>query len=514
MPLRDAPEVTAEKLGEAKRELVEALGSEWVSDHPAVLTCYHRDFTNVTGKKPQIVALPSSTEEVRAVMRIVRKHRLPLVTMTTGFNHAGLCIPKRGGVLIDLRRMEDVLEIDEESMTLTISPYVRIGAIYEECNKRFSTDGVRLRPSIPLTMPSVSLLSNYISGGMTHMSYKTGNHHENIVSSTWVLPDGEILKTGPPTLEGFPDKVAVLGPGPDMLGMFLASEASFGICTELTIKLYNEAPVEKVYFLAYEEEEENDLDIMCEFYKAVAGENFVQDMYKSGNRHAGQVLTEYVEDILEVIPVHILFLTLTGLDSEELEIKEKRLKEIVEGVEGIDFLHPASIDLFYRAMEIDEEEFNRVMFKRVYKGSRAQRWKGCFNFIAYAVKFEKIPELERLHRRLVKKYFAPADPEVSFNTIPFGVSLQGPMQMGRMCALEFDYYTDPGNPDEVKRLSLMLNKVGEEFAGRGVMCGRGPGQHEYQLKYMDSFMDLLRRTKKMMDPDLVLSPGNFPLWED
>ncbi len=501
-------------LQEAKKELQEALGEEWVSDSPAVLTCYHRDFTIVVGNKPQMVVLPSSTEEVQAVVRIVQKYEIPLMTMTTGFNHAGQCVPKQGGVLMDLRRMDGTIEIDEESMTLTLSPYIRIGAIFEECIKYSSTGGLRMMPSTPMTLASVSLLSNYISGGMTEMSYKTGNHHENIVSSTWVLPDGEILKTGPPTFADFTDKVGVLGPGPDMMGMFMSADGSLGICTEITIKLFNKFPIEKTYFLVYDDEDESDLDIFCEFYKAACRENFIQDFYKTGSRHAAQLLTDDAADIIESLPVHMLFLNIHAVDEEELKIKENRLKEIVQSIAGLDFMHPASAQLLLGATELTEEEFNWQTFRKVYKGGRSQRWRGTFNFMGYAVKLDKVPELERIHRRLMKKHFAPADPAFSYKSVPCGISIQGPMQMGRMCALEFDYYIDPGHPDEMLRFRDMVHKLGEEFARRGVILGKGALIHEYQLKYMETYRDLVRKTKKMMDPKLVLAPGKIPLWDD
>jgi len=511
---RVARGMNPDSLREAKKEFEEALGAEWVSDSPAVLTCYHRDFTIIVGNKPQLVVLPSSTEEVQSVVRIAQKHEIPLLVMTTGFNHAGQTVPKRGGILMDLRRMDNILEVDEESMTVTLSPYIRIGPIFEECVKRESTGGMRMMPSSPMTLASISLLSNYVTGGMTEMSYKTGNHHENIVSSTWVLPDGEIFESGPLTFEDFEDKVGVLGPGPDMLGMLLSSDGNFGICTEITIKIFNKFPIEKTFFLEYEDEDERDLDVFCEFFKVICKENFVQDFYKSGNCHAAQVLTEDATDIMESLGVHFLFLNINALDEEELAIKEKRLREIVDSIDGLTFMADESINLFYRAMEIPEGEFTWQMFRKVYKGGRSQRWKGSFNWMAYACKLDQVPELERIHRRLRDKYFATTDPFASKKTIPQGISLQGPMQMGRMCALEFDYYVDPGHPDEMLKFREMVHKLGEDFAQRGVMLGKGTLMHNYQLKRMVPYIDLVRQTKKMLDPNLVMAPGNLPLWDD
>jgi len=106
--------LTVETLSEVHDKLVEALGAEWVSDDPAILTCYFRDFTARVGKWPNLVVLPSTTEEVQAVMRIAHEHRIPVVPYSTGFNHGGTALPQWGGILVDLKRMDKVLSVDEE----------------------------------------------------------------------------------------------------------------------------------------------------------------------------------------------------------------------------------------------------------------------------------------------------------------------------------------------------------------------------------------------------------------
>ena len=78
--------LTVDNLEQVQEKLQEALGTNWVSNDPAVLTCYFRDFTARVGKWPNIVVLPASTEEVQAVMRIAFEHKVPVVPLSTDSN--------------------------------------------------------------------------------------------------------------------------------------------------------------------------------------------------------------------------------------------------------------------------------------------------------------------------------------------------------------------------------------------------------------------------------------------
>ena len=129
------------------------------------LSPYGRDFTIFSGERPNIVVLPASTEEVQADHPDRLRARHPGGPQSTGFNHGGLTISRKGGILVDLRRMDQMCSIDEEAMTVTVSPAVRMRSVWWEAVKHRATDGFHLKPILPLTFGSVSLLSNYVARG-------------------------------------------------------------------------------------------------------------------------------------------------------------------------------------------------------------------------------------------------------------------------------------------------------------------------------------------------------------
>ncbi len=120
-------------LNTVEQKLKDALGKQWVSSNPADLSVYGRDFTIYSGERPNIVVLPETTEEVQKVMRIAYEHKIPVVPLSTGFNHGGLTVPRKGGILVDLKRMNRLVRIDEETLTASFEPGVRMRNLWQEC---------------------------------------------------------------------------------------------------------------------------------------------------------------------------------------------------------------------------------------------------------------------------------------------------------------------------------------------------------------------------------------------
>ena len=255
--------IEEENLKVVEEKLVEAVGRDWVSSNRADLTAYGRDFTVFSGERPNLVVLPQTTEEVQQVMRIAYAHKIPLVPLTTGFNHGGLTIPRKGGILMDLKRMDKLLEIDEETLTATFQPGVRMRPLYFECKKVATFKDLRLKPILPLTLASISLLSNYVSRGGPGTAVKYGGGPDLTVNMTWVLPNGEILRTGPSSHPGTGQLGLGWGPGPDMGGMFFNADGAFGVCTEITVKLYPEMPCEEMVHTAVFEEDPKGCEMAC-----------------------------------------------------------------------------------------------------------------------------------------------------------------------------------------------------------------------------------------------------------
>ena len=512
------PGINTPNLKEVVAKLKQAIGENWVSDDPAVLTSYSRDFTITPGKWPNVVVLPGSTEDVQKIVRIASEHKVPVVPMSTGFNHGGLAVPRRGGIMVDLaKRMDKILNVDPEAMTITVQPGVRTALASTGVEKAMAVEGQRrLTVAIPLAMGSASILANYVSRGGAGTLLKHGNTPDSICGMTWVLPDGEILKTGPGAVPGVGRLPLAMCAGPDIAGMFINACGIFGICTEMVIKLFPESKLDEFWLFDLEDRENNAWENLIKFLYEVSQADFIEIVYKT---HAGTMATQTpdhevsLEDLAESLAEHIIIGEIGGDTQEELDIKMEELIRIAEGC-----------GMYKVMMEIFAEGFggtDNIGFKRSHRAKlgglpgKSMGGKGSFQWIACNPKLELVPKIAREYEQLLEKYWKPTDPSVHWRRTMAGTAIQGPYQFCRVGTLEYDYWWDPGNPESVKSGITMLRKAAELNLKHGAPLWRNMhSTGEMHLPRLGTYYELLKATKSEFDPDNLMHPDIDPVTDD
>ncbi len=218
------------------QEMVNTLGPNYVSDDPAVTECYSRDFyaaSVLRRRSPEFIALPSSTEDVQQIMRLANRYHFPFSVVGSG-----LCFPFIVAVdhywcIIDPKRMNQI-EIDEKNMYAIIDPYVTHSQLHAEAIKR------GLHVGTPEAGAQSSSLANHVFMGWHGTAYRTGYAPRNLLGVEWVLPDGEILRTGSLAVPGA-GYFWGEGPGVDLRGLLRGLVGHFGalgVITRIAVKLY------------------------------------------------------------------------------------------------------------------------------------------------------------------------------------------------------------------------------------------------------------------------------------
>lgn len=502
-------DLSEKNLKEAVEELKEVVGERWVSNDRSVLISYSRDFTVTSGTMPHIAVMPESTEQVSEILKIAYRRKIPVVPFSTGFNHGGLTIPRRGGIIVDMKRM-DKIEINPETMTAKIEPGVRNTDLYLACTELEATSGIKLRPCLPLTMGSISTLANYIARGGPGITVRYGFSSDLTAGITWVLPDGEILKLGvhaEDIKEPLPTNVCE---GPDLMGMFIAADGGFGICTEMTIRLVAEFPYEKI-FLFDSLDREKSLDCALNFVKRLSRSDIPEFIYKS---HTDQLATISPVgnplDLVEMLPEHPVIVIISGNDEEELKAREEELLKIAqeEGMYAVDLeLLSASVG----EQKIIAPEYWKKIGPRV---GGVMKFKGSFQWTAGNVRFNKVKEILEEYEKLVRRYWM-RDPAESRKRALTGPAIQGPYPFARLAPLEFDFWFDQGNPDDIKRAWFMLRKVTELFVNKGAtMFRKMYGLGEIELPKTGTYYEVLKKTKKLIDPENIMHPDIHPLYDE
>jgi len=205
------------------RQLTEIVGPQGVVKRKDELLTYECDGLTGYRQRPALVVFPRTTAEVAAVVRLCHQQEIPWVARGAGTGLSGGALPLATGILIVLTRMKDILAIDLENQRVVVQP----GVINNWVTQAVSGAGFYYAPD-PSSQVVCSIGGNIAenSGGVHCLKYGVTTNH--VLGIKLVLPDGSVQELGGPIAEM---------PGYDLTGLFVGSEGTLGIATEITLKI-------------------------------------------------------------------------------------------------------------------------------------------------------------------------------------------------------------------------------------------------------------------------------------
>jgi len=200
-----------------------ALLGERVSTSSGVRDHHSKDESWHHPHRPDAVVFPDTTEEVSQIVRICARHRTPVVAYGTGTSLEGNVIPHRGGVVVDLMNMNQVLRVSTEDLDATVQARVT----RKQLNEYIRDQGLFF-PIDPGADASLGGMAATRASGTNAVRY--GTMRENVLGLTVVLADGRIIRTS--------RRARKSAAGYDLTRLFVGSEGTLGIITEVTLRLY------------------------------------------------------------------------------------------------------------------------------------------------------------------------------------------------------------------------------------------------------------------------------------
>jgi alkyldihydroxyacetonephosphate synthase len=215
-----------------RSELEEIVGEEHISTRESDRLVYATDWFWLPqmwldrGEKPTLpdyIVHPGTAEEIAEILKIANTYRIPVIPWGGGSGSQGGATPVFGGIMLDVKRLDKIIEIDETSLTVTAQAGINGSVLEWALNER----GLTL-PHYPASANCATLGGYLAPRGSGTISTKYGKAEDMVLRMQIVLPTGEIIRT--PIV---PDHAA----GPDFFHLFLGSEGTLGVITEATMQV-------------------------------------------------------------------------------------------------------------------------------------------------------------------------------------------------------------------------------------------------------------------------------------
>ncbi|MCE2860563.1 MAG: FAD-binding protein [Oxalobacteraceae bacterium] len=217
------PSALRRELPEALLAELKAVFADRLSTSMAMREHHGRDESSYDPMLPDAVVFAHSSEEVAAAVRLCNQHRFPIIAYGTGTSLEGHILALQGGLSIDLSQMNQMVAVNPEDLTVT----VQAGVTRKQLNTEIKDTGLFF-PIDPGADASIGGMAATRASGTNAVRY--GTMRENVLSLTVVTAEGKIIRTG--------TRAKKSSAGYDLTRLFVGSEGTLGIITEITLKIY------------------------------------------------------------------------------------------------------------------------------------------------------------------------------------------------------------------------------------------------------------------------------------
>jgi len=450
--------------------LVEIVGKDYVSNQKEERYFYGRDPGLMKPHEPDYVVMPRTTEEIQEIVRLANKEKTPVVPKGAGLSLTGLVIPQQGGIVLDMKRMERILEVNEKARYVIVEGGTTHGVLKSYLQKHYPS----LRHSMPDSPPIATVVANAVIHGQGRLTQQRGFNSDMVSGLEVVLPTGEICRIGSCSVS--PYWFSKGPPLPDLTGLFLGWFGTTGIITKLGLKLY---PCKKIR------------DVML--FLTDRAELVPDIMLKLGH-------TEMMEDIVvstQPIPLRFkgnffILVFMTGDSDEEIEFKRKMawdtLWEYFDSRDG-GFVS-ITPDMKTPMMAMPSKDTTR--FADVRKG-------GGFEYSGPIAPVEKYPNFVKKLEELASNY------NLSY------ASAARVIDGGHCMMFSFSYTFNRADPDEMERAKKALDEAAEFSLDQGgVIWKPNIDEQKMMMARMDpNTLGLMGKIKELLDPNGIMNPGNW-----
>lgn len=457
-------------MGEIYASLVGIVGEGFVSNRPEERYLYARDPGLMAPHEPDYVVMPGTVEEVQQIVLLANREKTPIVPRGGGLALTGLVIPLRGGIVMDMKRLDRILEVNEEARYAVVEG----GTTQASLKSYLDEHHPQLRHSVPDSPPIATIAANVVIHGQGRLTQQYGFNSDMVTGLEVVLPTGEICRIGSGSV--VPYWFSKGAPLPDLAGLFLGWMGTTGIITKVGVRLYPKKRIRDVEVFVTDR-----ADLVPDIVRRLTHTEMFEDinvwtqpkplMFK-GNHHA----TIY----------------LTADSDKELQFKRRMaweaVQELIDSKDGgFMWVQP---DMRPTFLEMPQKSVSR--FADVRKG-------GGFEYAGPIIPVDKYPRCVEEIEHLAEKY------RLSYSATARIIGRAHCMMFG------FAFTFNRADNDEMERARRALHEV-SQFAlqNGGVLWKPTVEEQTMMIERMDpNTLSLIKKIKELLDPNGIMNPGNW-----
>jgi glycolate oxidase len=451
------------------KKLADIVGSRFVSAAAEERYIYSMDQGTMPPSEPDAVVMPRNTEEVRQVILLANELKTPVVPMGGGLVLSGLTRALKGGIIVDMKRMNRIIEVNPKSRYAVVEGGASQGMLQAYLKKHHPD----LKHSMPDAPPIATFAGNICIHGSGHLSVLGGFHSDMLTGMEVVLPTGEIVRTGSCSVS--PEWFAK-APLPDLSGLFLGWSGTTGIVTKLGIKLFPNYRHNDILIFVCE-----DAELMPDVISRLTGAQVAEDMTPW--------MTPKPDWARGFLHINIAY----GAHSKkELTFKRNLLQASVkpyidQKIAGFLPMPPPQKGRFLKIPSPD-----LVRFADVRRG-------GGFEYVGAIMAIEHFAKAYRAGLEIGEKF------NVSYS---MGARIIG---AGHAMMFFYAYAFNRADEKDVRRAQEALHATNTAALEIGGIPWKAelPAQKQIMTKMDSNSLALMSRIRSILDPNHIMNPGNW-----
>jgi FAD/FMN-containing dehydrogenase len=450
------------------KKLVDIVGKDYVSNRPEELYIYSRDPGAQKPRQVSCVVMPKTVQEVQKIVTLANNEKIAITPMGGGLTLSALTVPIRNGIVLDMKRMDQIIEVNEMSRYAVIEAGVTQAALRAYLEKHYP----HFQHSTPESPPTVTVVGNILIHGHGHLTPRYGVNSQMVNGMEVILPTGELCKLGSCSVS--PSWFS-RDPLPDLMGLFLGWFGTTGIVTKISMQLFPKPNFRDLLIFSSE-----DIELIPKLVFDFSQINLLENCFI-----VSQQKPEWAQSIFYIVII-------SGESEEEFNMKKELHLKIFQKYEDKVKLvddEPALTPLRDRFLGVPPFAATAADFR---KGGGFEYTGAILPIEAVSEAWRKGLEIANAHGMLY---------QLGLQSLPNGHSMM----------LAFSYSFDRSNEDEAESARQAMNDSNRLTLDLGGIVWKAelPAQ-KLMLERMDpNTRMLIDKIKNTLDPNHIMNPGNW-----